>query len=102
VNEDDARRAGLRADEYAAQVAAEWRAGLESQGLGPGRIAAFRGAADLAVYTPARRPGEIAEQLEATDAEWAEKAAAIETVAIRPEASDVRVAALALVWVPTN
>jgi hypothetical protein len=44
---------------------------------------------------------EIAEQLEAIDADWAAKAAAIETVPIRPEASDVRVAALALVWVPT-
>ena len=45
---------------------------------------------------------EIAETRAAIDAEWAEKAAAIETVSIRPEASDVRVAALALVWVPTG
>ena len=57
VNEDEARRAGISADEYAVQVAAEWRAGLESQGLGPERIAALRAAADLAVYTPGSQAG---------------------------------------------
>ena len=44
---------------------------------------------------------EIAEELQEIDAEWTEKAAAIETVSIRAEATDVRVLDLRLVWVPT-
>ncbi|MGH3040123.1 MAG: hypothetical protein ACRDLZ_12140, partial [Gaiellaceae bacterium] len=43
---------------------------------------------------------EIAEELQEIDAEWTEKAAAIETVSIRAEATDVRVVDLRLVWVP--
>jgi hypothetical protein len=42
---------------------------------------------------------EIAEELQRIDAEWTEKAAAIETVSIR---ADVRVVELRLVWVPTG
>ena len=44
---------------------------------------------------------EIAEELQEIDAEWTEKAAAVETVSIRAEATDVRVLDLRLVWVPT-
>ena len=57
VNEDDARGAGLSVDDYAAKVAADWRAGLESQGIGPDRIRALREAADLAIYTPGSQAG---------------------------------------------
>jgi hypothetical protein len=35
------------------------------------------------------------------DARWTEVSARIETIAIRPEATDVRVERLTLVWVPT-
>jgi hypothetical protein len=45
--------------------------------------------------------GEPAEDLRRIDAEWGEKTAAIETVSIRPEAADVRLAKLVLVRVPT-
>jgi hypothetical protein len=44
---------------------------------------------------------EILDEVQAIDAKWREIAAAIEAVTIRPEASDVRVERLALVWVPT-
>jgi hypothetical protein len=43
---------------------------------------------------------EILEEVHAIDAKWREIATATDTVAIRPEAADVRVERLALVWVP--
>ena len=43
---------------------------------------------------------EIADEVEAIDAKWRAVADAIDTVAIRPEAADVHVERLALVWVP--
>jgi hypothetical protein len=73
VNEDDARSAGLSADEYAEKVAADWKAGLESQGLGPERIAALREAADLAIYTPGSQAGlplNVVGSLQAPSLSW--------------------------------
>jgi Helicase HerA, central domain len=42
---------------------------------------------------------EILDEVEEIDARWRETAAAVDTVSIRPEASDVHVDRLALVWV---
>ena len=73
VNEDDARSAGLSADDYAAKVAADWKAGLESNGLGPERIAALREAAELAIYTPGSQAGlpvNIVGSLQAPTLSW--------------------------------
>jgi hypothetical protein len=42
----------------------------------------------------------ILDEVQEIDARWREIADAIETVAIRPEAADVRVERLTLVWVP--
>ncbi len=44
---------------------------------------------------------EILDEVQDIDARWRETAAAVDTVAIRPEAGDVHVERLALVWVPT-
>jgi DNA helicase HerA-like ATPase len=52
VNEDDARAAGMSADDFAAKTAADWKAGLESSGIAPDRIRALREAADATIYTP--------------------------------------------------
>jgi hypothetical protein len=57
VNEDDARRAGITADELAEKTASEWRDGLKAQGIGSERIQALRDAADFAVYTPGSEAG---------------------------------------------
>jgi hypothetical protein len=57
VNEDDARSAGLSLDDYAARTAADWRRGLEAEGIGPERIEALRGMAELAIYTPGSEAG---------------------------------------------
>jgi hypothetical protein len=43
---------------------------------------------------------EILDEVQRIDAEWKAKGEAIETVSIRPEAADVRVEKLTLVWVP--
>ncbi|HEY7619636.1 MAG TPA: DUF87 domain-containing protein [Solirubrobacteraceae bacterium] len=45
---------------------------------------------------------EILDEVSEIDAKWAEVAAAIEDVAIRPKAAGVRVARVMLVWVPTT
>jgi hypothetical protein len=45
---------------------------------------------------------ELLDEVAEIDAEWQSKAAEIETVSIRPEAADVRVIELALLWVPTS
>ncbi|MGH3042895.1 MAG: ATP-binding protein, partial [Gaiellaceae bacterium] len=73
VNEDDARSAGLSAEEYAAKVAADWKAGLDSQGLGPARIEALRDTADFAIYTPGSQAGlpvNIVGSLQAPPLSW--------------------------------
>jgi uncharacterized protein DUF87 len=57
VNEDDARSAGLSVDDFAAKAAADWKAGLESHGIGTERIRALRDAADMAIYTPGSEAG---------------------------------------------
>jgi len=44
---------------------------------------------------------EILDEVATIDADWDEKARAVETVELRPEASDVHVTDIALVWVPT-
>ncbi len=43
---------------------------------------------------------ELLDEVAEINAKWEDKAADIETVSIRPEAADVRVAELAVVWVP--
>jgi hypothetical protein len=45
---------------------------------------------------------EILDEVQEIDARWQDTASEIDTVAIRPEAGDVRVERLALVWVPTE
>ena len=57
VNEDDARRKGMTADEFAADQAATWRHGLAEWGQDGARIARLRAAADFAVYTPGSSAG---------------------------------------------
>jgi Helicase HerA, central domain len=45
---------------------------------------------------------ELLDEVEKIDAEWREKGEAVERASIRLEATDVHVAQLALVWVPTS
>ena len=73
VNEDDARTAGMSADDFAAKTAADWKAGLESHGIGPERIRALREAAEMTIYTPGSEAGvplNVVGSLQAPPLSW--------------------------------
>ena len=55
IDEDEARRAGLEPDAFAAQQAETWKTGLADWGQDGARIERLRAAADIAVYTPGSR-----------------------------------------------
>ena len=57
IDEDEARRAGMAPDAYAAQQAQMWKKGLADWGQDGARIARLRAAADFAIYTPGSRAG---------------------------------------------
>jgi hypothetical protein len=57
IDEDEARRAGLTPDAFAAQQADTWRKGLAAWGQDGARIERLRAAADFAVYTPGSTAG---------------------------------------------
>jgi hypothetical protein len=57
VNEDDARRRNLSADDYARQQAELWQQGLAASGEDGARIQRLRDAADFAIYTPGSSAG---------------------------------------------
>lgn len=57
INEDDARKKGLSASDYAAQQAALWQKGLVDWGQSGERIQKLRDAAEFVVYTPGSNAG---------------------------------------------
>jgi hypothetical protein len=57
VDNAEAARKGVPASEYAAQIAATWKKGLEQWGQPQERIARFRNSVDLAIYTPGTNTG---------------------------------------------
>lgn len=57
IDEDEARRAGVSPDEFAAQQAETWKKGLADWGEDGARIERLRAAADFAIYTPGSRTG---------------------------------------------
>jgi hypothetical protein len=57
IDEDEARRAGMTPDAYAAQQAETWKKGLADWGQDGARIERLRAAADFAIYTPGSRAG---------------------------------------------
>ena len=52
IDEDEARRAGVTPDAFAAQQAETWKKGLADWGQDGARIERLRAAADFAIYTP--------------------------------------------------
>ena len=52
VDPGEAARKGMNLDAYASKVAEQWRAGLAEWDQPPERIARFRDAVDVAIYTP--------------------------------------------------
>src|SRR5262245_45002871 len=57
INEDEARRAGKTAEEFAAAQADLWKKGLAEWGEDGARIQRLRDAADFALYTPGSTAG---------------------------------------------
>ncbi len=57
VNEDEARRADMDSDAYAAAEAAKWKAGLAGWGQDGARIQKLRDAAAVTIYTPGSSAG---------------------------------------------
>ena len=57
VDPGEAQRKGLTVDEYAARTAETWRTGLAQWGEDAARIARFRDAVDIAIYTPGSDAG---------------------------------------------
>jgi hypothetical protein len=57
VDPGEAQRKGLTVDEYAAKTAETWRTGLAQWGEDAARIARFRDAVDIAIYTPGSEAG---------------------------------------------
>lgn len=57
VDAGEAQRKGLSVEQYAAQTAENWKKGLAEWGQTPERIAKFRDAVDLAIYTPGSESG---------------------------------------------
>jgi hypothetical protein len=57
IDEGEASRKGQTPDEYASSVANLWRKGLSDWGQDGSRIARFREAAELAIYTPGSSAG---------------------------------------------
>jgi hypothetical protein len=57
INEDDARKKGLSASDYAVQQAALWQKGLGEWGQSGERIQKLRDAAEFVVYTPGSNAG---------------------------------------------
>jgi hypothetical protein len=57
INQDEARQAGVSAQEYANQQAALWKKGLGDWGQSGERIQRLRDAADWTIYTPGSNAG---------------------------------------------
>jgi hypothetical protein len=57
INEDDARKKGLSAEEYAAKQAELWKNGLAEWGQDSARIQRLRDAAEFTIYTPGSSAG---------------------------------------------
>lgn len=74
IDEGEARRKGVEADEYAAQTADLWKTGLGSWGIDGERIRRLRSSADFTIYTPGSEAGvplNIIGSLKAPDVDWA-------------------------------
>ncbi|MCK9357297.1 MAG: type IV secretion system DNA-binding domain-containing protein [Dehalococcoidia bacterium] len=68
VNEDDARRKGLSAGDYARAQAEQWSKGLASWGQDGERIARLRSSAECLIYTPGSTAGLPISILKSLDA----------------------------------
>jgi hypothetical protein len=57
INEDDAAKKGITADEHAEKTAAMWKSGLAEWGQPPERVRQFRHKVDINIFTPGSKAG---------------------------------------------
>lgn len=57
IDPNEASRAGLSRDDYAAKISQRWRDGLKASGQTPERITTLAEAAETVIYTPGNRAG---------------------------------------------
>ncbi len=57
INEDDAAKQEISADEFAARTAELWKSGLANWGQDPARIATLRDKVDINIFTPGSKAG---------------------------------------------
>jgi DNA helicase HerA-like ATPase len=57
IDQDEAQRQGKTVAEYAADVAARWRQGIETWGMSSERVRTLKEAADYTIYTPGSDAG---------------------------------------------
>ena len=72
VDPAEATRKGMSVEDYARKTADTWKKGLAEWGQGPDRIARFREAAEVAIYTPASSAGRSLTVLRSLDAPTAD------------------------------
>jgi hypothetical protein len=87
IDPAEAARSGQSPAAYAKTVAERWRHGLADWGQSPQRIAAFRSAADVAIYTPGSTAGRPLQLLRSFDAPPPAVAADSEAVRERLQAA---------------
>lgn len=74
IDRGEAERKGTSLDDYAEEVATNWREGLKAWGEGPERIRNFKDAVSMEIYTPASQAGiplSILSSFEAPSKEFA-------------------------------
>ncbi|NWK55475.1 DUF87 domain-containing protein [Verrucomicrobiaceae bacterium N1E253] len=57
INEDDARKKNLSADEYAEQTAQKWKQGIGEWGQSPDRVRTLQNKVDINIFTPGSKAG---------------------------------------------
>lgn len=73
IHEDEARRAGMDRDTYAANIAQRWRDGLSNWGIVPDRLTWLKHASKVSIFTPgsdAGLPISILASLRAPRVDW--------------------------------
>jgi hypothetical protein len=102
IDEDEARRAGLNPDAFAAQQAEVWKKGLADWGEDGARIARLRASAEFAVYTPGSSVGRPLSILSSFAPPASQPGGGIDTEALSDRASTTAMSLLTLAGVETE
>ncbi|MDM7914464.1 MAG: DUF87 domain-containing protein, partial [Candidatus Eisenbacteria bacterium] len=102
IDEAEAARRGLSADEFAAKTAETWRSGLAQWGEDGARIQRLKDAVDMAIYTPGSEAGRPLQVLRSFAAPSAGAAAAADPFALRDRVQSAVSGLLGLIGVEAD